>query len=281
MRRNGIGTLWYDSRKTSALASFDNGIVYSGDGLFKEEMGRYDTYGVYDRFGNQVAKFSGNTAYSPYHFSTEALCTSDSSSIYKGGSTWNSTLAAYDGDSNGACAAAVLYFSLYSSEKMDDNITSTPLPPANDTISTYGGYTGKRETASGISAVVIFIVGIVATIAFYFTSWGHNMVFGEESGLQAFFMSMACAVISFFIIYHSKSKDFADITVSVAGCYIFVYIGILVLSLIGCAKQNRISFGNVMLILFGSVLGTVGVASPFCLIETIAIYVAKQLKNDR
>lgn len=276
-----MGTLWYDNRKTSALASFDNGIVYSGDGLFREEIGRYDSYGVYDRFGTQVAKFSGNTAYSPYHFSTEALCTSDSSSIYEGGSTWNSTLAAYDGDSNGACAAAVLYFNLYSTDGIDDNTTSTPLPPVNDTISTYGGYTGKRETDSGISAIVIFIVGIVATIAFYFTAWGHNMVFGEESGLQAFFMSMACAVISSFIIYRSKTEGFADITVSVAGCYIFVYIGILVLALIDCANQNKMSFGNVLLLLFGSVLGTVGVASPFCLIEILAVYLAKKLKNGK
>lgn len=276
-----MGTLWYDNRKTSALASFDNGIVYSGDGLFREEIGRYDSYGVYDRFGTQVAKFSGNTAYSPYHFSTEALCTSDSSIIYEGGSTWNSTLAAYDGDSNGACAAAVLYFNLYSTDGIDDNTTSTPLPPVNDAISAYGGYTGKRETDSGISAIVIFIVGIVATIAFYFTAWGHNMVFGEESGLQTFFMSMACAVISSFIIYRSKTEGFADITVSVAGCYIFVYIGILVLALIDCANQNKMSFGNVLLLLFGSVLGTVGVASPFCLIEIIAVYLAKKHKNDK
>lgn len=67
----------------------------------------------------------------------------------------------------------------------------------------------------------------------------------------------------------------------VANCYIFVYIGILVLVIIDCANQNRISFGNVLLLLFGSVLGTVGVASPFCLIQIVAIFILKQIKKDK
>ena len=277
-----MGTLWYDSRKTSALASFDNGIVYSGDGLFRQEIGRYDSDGVYDRFGTQIAKFRGNTAYSPYHFSTEALCTSDSSRIYKGGSTWNSTLATYDGDSYGACAAAIFYFALYSSEKVDNNITSASLSQMYDDVtSTYSGYTGKIETRNSIVAIAILVVGVVATIIFYFTSWGHSMIFGEEAGRQAFFMSIMCSLVSFFIISRRKTDNFADIAIMAANCYIFVYIGILVLAIIDCANQNRISFGNVLLLLFGSVLGTVGVASPFCLIEIVAIFILKQTKKDK
>lgn len=204
-----MGTLWYDSRKTSALASFDNGIVYSGDGLFREEIGRYDSDGVYDRFGTQIAKFRGNTAYSPYHFSTEALCTSDSSRIYEGGSTWNSTLATYDGDSYGACAAAIFYFALYSSEKVDYNITSASLSQMydDDVTSTYSGYTGKVETRNSIVAIAILVVGVVATIIFYFTSWGHSMIFGEEAGCQAFFMSIMCSLVSFFIISRRKTDN--------------------------------------------------------------------------
>ena len=38
-----MGVLWYDARKTSALASFDKGIVYLGDGMFREQIGRYDS----------------------------------------------------------------------------------------------------------------------------------------------------------------------------------------------------------------------------------------------
>ena len=42
-----MGILWYDARKTSALASFDDGIVYRVDGMFREQIGRYDSDSIY------------------------------------------------------------------------------------------------------------------------------------------------------------------------------------------------------------------------------------------
>lgn len=91
-------------------------------------------------------------------------------------------------------------------------------------------------------------------------------------------MSLLCAVIGFFIIYKSTIEDFVTITACVAGNYLFVFIGIFVFGLIDLANKDGLSFGYVLLTLFGSILGT-GVTGPFCLIEIIAVCIAKRLKN--
>lgn len=277
----GVGVLWRDITKTSALASFDNETVYMGDGFFREQIGRYDCGGIYDKFGNIVAKFVDNTAFLPYRFSTEALCTFDSGTIYKGGSAWTgSTLAVYDGEPYGACAAAVLFFKLYASSKTD-NTMKTDTGNMRENIAAF-----PKESAKGCNlnidllpaTSIVFVVGIIATLVFYFTEWGRDMVFGEDFGILVFFMSLLCAVIGFFIIYKSTIEDFAAITVCVASSYLFVFIGIFVFGLIDLADKGGLSFGYVLLTLFGSILGT-GVAGPFCLIEIIAVCIAKRLKK--
>lgn len=292
-----MGVLWQDFTKTSALASFDGARIYRGDSFLGEELGRYDCDGVYDKFGKMIARFNGNTAYTSYHFSTEALCTYDYNTIYKGGSTWNSTLAVYDGNSHGACAAAILFFNLsspvesddcYSLQKINNNHSSSQdndyssskiynnySSPENNNV-TPRSQQNKIDQFKSVSS--IFVIAIIATILFYFTEWGRDMVFNESAGMQVFVMSLLCAVIGFFAFYKSGLEYFVEITAFVAGSYIFVYIGIFVLGIIDCVNQNVLSFWNVLLLLFGSVLG-MGVAGPFCLIEIFAVYIAKCLKK--
>lgn len=125
----------------------------------------------------------------------------------------------------------------------------------------------------------VFIFCVIATILFYFTEWGRDMVFNESAGMQVFFMSLLCAVIGFFAFYKSGLEYFAEITACVAASYTFVYIGIFVLGIIDCVNKNCLSIWNVLLLLFGSVLG-MGVAGPFCLIEILAVYIAKRLKKN-
>lgn len=178
-----MGVLWQDFTKTSALASFDGARIYRGDSFLGEELGRYDCDGVYDKFGKMIARFNGNTAYTSYHFSTEALCTYDYNTIYKGGSAWNSTLAVYDGNSHGACAAAILFFNLsspaesddcYSSQKINNNHSSSQ---DNDYSSSkiYNNYSSPennnvtpRSQQNKIdqfkSVYSIFVIAIIATI---------------------------------------------------------------------------------------------------------------------
>lgn len=184
-----MGVLWRDITKTTALASFDNETIYMGDGLFREQIGRYDCDGVYNKFGDVVAKFIDNTAFLPYRFSTEALCTFDSGTIYKGGSAWTgSTLAVYDGEPYGACAAAVLFFKLYAFSETDNTMKND----AGDTRENIAGF--PKESAKGCDlninllsvASIVFVVSIIATLVFYFTEWGRDMVFGEDFGNLVF-----------------------------------------------------------------------------------------------
>ena len=277
-----MGVLWHDNWKTRALASFEGGIVYKGDGVFREQIGTYTSDEVYDRFGKAVAKFNGNTAYNPLRFSIEAYCTFYYGTIYKGGSRWNDILAVYDGDQYGACAAAVLFFELYSKEEQGEKSNQEVTSLNNRTTDTNSGTPQVPESGSIIGAIIVFLLGAVATYAFYFTEWGHNMVFGEEAGRLVFFICMACAIVSFIIIYRSNSiNDFFDIAVYVLGSNTITYIIVLLISLIEGASQDSLSFGNVLMLIIGAALGTVGVASLFCLIEIPVLYIAKRVKNSK
>jgi len=281
-----MGVLWFDNWKTRALASFDNGIVYKGDEKFGDQIGTYTSDGVYDRFGTMIAKFNGNTAYNPLRFSIEAYCTFDYGTIYKGGSKWNDTLAIYEGDPYGACAAAVLFFGLHDKDEQreqGEKSSQETIPSQNGIGNHKGGYMPPPEGGSIIGAIIVILLGAVATYAFYFTEWGHNMVFGEETGRLVFFICMACAIVSFIIIYRSNSiNEFLEIAGCVLGSNLIItYIILLLIALIEGASQDRLSFGIVLMLIIGGALGTIGVASLFCLIEIPVLYIAKRIKNNK
>lgn len=272
-----MGVLWYDSLRTRALASFENGIVYKGDGISREQIGTYTADEVYDLHGSAVARFRGNIAYSPLLLSTEGYCTFDSNRIYKGGSTRNDTIAIYDGDPYGACAAAVLYFGLH--HNSEQNTSTIPNSPAN---SINKGATGTEPWAPDgggiIGAIVGLLIFFVAAYAFYFTEWGHNMVFGEESGRQVFFICMAVSLVSGIIIFRSKSINrFLEIAICVFGSHTVTYLIVLIIAFVDAANQGRLSFGMVIILLIGGVIGTIGVASMFCIIEIPVVYIAKSI----
>lgn len=158
-----MGVLWYDARKTSALASFDKGIVYLGDGMFREQIGRYDSEFIYDKYGKTVAKIVGNTANNPALWSAESYCTSDCSRIYKGGSTYNATLASYDGESDGALAAAVLYFNLNNAERNSDNSQGI-----NNNTKTHSNSDSNPPIGIPFDGSFIVIVLLVLADTFFF-----------------------------------------------------------------------------------------------------------------
>lgn len=279
-----MGVLWNDGTRTNALASFENGIVYKGDGFFREQIGTYTSDRVYDLFGNEVAKFNGNTAYNPLFLSIEGYCTFDSNRIYKGGSTWNDTIATYDGDPYGACAAAVLYFGLHHGDEQKESAIHD-LPSNGRNGSAGGTYSGNGTGAGSVGgeifgAIVIILVCLAAGFAFYFTEWGHNMVFGEETGRQVFFICMAVSIVSGIIIYRSKSIiGFSEIAGGVLGSHLITYLIVVVIALIDAGNQGKLSFGMVLMLLIGGVIGTIGVASLFCVIEIPILCIVKYIKR--
>lgn len=276
-----MGVLWYDNSKTRALASFEDGIVYKGDGIFRKQIGSYTSYGVLDSFGATVAKFDGNTAYNPLRFSIEAYCTFDYGTIYNGGSRWNDMLAVYDGDPYGACAAAVLYFGLHINKEQDNKYVQQVSPTNSRTETPYNSaYTTGSLGGELIGVIVTILVLFVAAYAFYFTEWGHKMVFEEETGRQVFFICLACAVVSSIAIYFSKSiNGFFDIAGCVLGSNIITYIIVLIIAFSEAKNEGFLNFGYAIMLILGGVIGTVGVASLFCIIEIPAVYIAKLIKN--
>ncbi len=278
-----MGVLWYDNWKTRALASFENGIVYKGDGIFREQIGTYTSDEVYDQFGNAVAKFNGNTAYNPFRFSIEAYCTFDYGTIYKGGSKWNDMLAIYEGDPYGACAAAVLFFGLHNNDEQREQggkSSQETISSQNGIGNHKGGYIPPPGGGYIIGAIIVILLGAVATYAFYFTEWGHNMIFGEETGRLVFFICMACAIVSGIVIYRSKSiNGFLEIAGCVLSSNVVTYLIVLLIAFVDGANQGRLSFGTVIILLIGGAIGTIGVSSLFCLIEIPVVFIAKSIKN--
>ena len=272
-----MGVLWYDSTKIRALASFESGIVYKGDGYFREQIGTYTSEVVRDSHGTIVAKFNGNTAYNPLFLSIEGYCTFDSNRIYKGGSTWNDTIAIYDGDPYGACAAAVLYFGLHlnneQSEHVIRNLSSNN--KNNNNKASSGTGVGGGGCSGGVVVLIYFVVAFI-----FYAAGGLNHTFGQESGRQVFFICMACSVVSGIVIYRSKSiNGFLEIAVCVLCSNIVAYFIVLLIAFVDGANQGILSFGMVIILLIGGAIGTIGVSSLFCLIEIPVVFIAKSIKD--
>lgn len=278
-----MGVLWRDGLKTSAIASFENGIVYKGDGIFREQIGTYTSDVVCDSFGNIVAKFNGNTAYSPLFLSIDGYCTYDCNSIYKGGSTWNDTIATYDGDPYGACAAAILCFGLHlNGEQIENEDHSLSFNSENNDYEINSGITTEFISYGKYigCAVIFIIIYVIAAFAFYFTEWGINMVFGEEGGRQVFFICLTLAIVSGIIMYRSKSINSLSKIVFCVLCLNFVtYPIVLLINFIYEAIQGRLSLGSVIILFIGGAIGTIGVSSMIYLIEILVVFFAKSRKN--
>lgn len=123
----------------------------------------------------------------------------------------------------------------------------------------------------------VFIFCVIGTIVFYFTEWGRNIVFNEDYGRQAFFMSMACAVIGFFVLYKIKLEYFIWIVVCVSASYLFVCIVYIVIRIIDFSNDRCLP-RDMRPMLFSPLIA-IGAAGPFCLIEIFAVYIAKRLKK--
>lgn len=272
-----MGVLWYDARKTSALASFDKGIVYLGDGMFREQIGRYDSEFIYDKYGKTVAKIVGNTANNPALWSAESYCTSDCSRIYKSGSTYNATLASYDGESDGALAAAVLYFNLNNAERNSDNSQGI-----NNNTKTHSN--SDSNPPIGIpfdgSFIVIVLLVLADTFFFYFTDWGHRMLFQEEAGLHFLALTGLSSVIVLFFLLKMKDNSFISALLGSLAIYPVTYILMLINVLVEGSQDGRLNFGSVFIMIIGDLIATMGVATPFCLITAVVAYIIKKTTKD-
>lgn len=266
-----MGTL---SWGTSTLATFENGIVYNGFGFYREQIGSYDSECIYDNQGHTVARIKYNSAMNPQWLSTESYCTCDDSKVYEGGSTWNSTLAVYDGDSSGALAATVLHFRLYKEADKSVNNNLTVIDPGQ------GNIVKNEESESGFSLIGIIILVIIACmIGFFFTDWGHQMMF-QEAGFNFLFLTFCSSLITAFFAIKGKKKPFIEELIQVAiALYIIDYILLQITAFYDGYNKGMLNFGSAVMMLIGGLIPVLGIAAPFCLLVAVISYIVKSKRK--
>lgn len=264
-----MGTI---SWNTATLATFENGIVYHGVSFWREQIGSYNSDYIYDSHGYTVAKISYNSAINTKFGSSETYCTCDDRKVYKGGSTWNSTLALYEGDTCGALAATVLHFKLYLSSSNDNTVKNV----TKDINNTNSCQNSNDENVSIGYGWIIPLAIIVDTIVFFFTDWGHQMML-QAAGVQFLLLTVISSVISALIAIKCTKKKFFDELLSVSiSLYIIDYVLLIISTLIDGHSKGLLDFGTVLMALIGCLIPVLGIATPFCLIVALLSYLVKQ-----
>lgn len=172
-------------------AVFENGTVYAGATTWGRVLGYYGGGEIKNASRRVVAKYRSGTAYaldsagSGVWTSGAALCNCDGNDIYEGGNNWNRLLGNYSGDSEGACAAAVLSLCLCD-EKAGEVATASP-------TGVYIPQTGDSAIVWGI--VVLIAICVIGTWGFWCTDSGRQFLFGR---IECVLTILACTFSAVF-----------------------------------------------------------------------------------
>ena len=145
-----MGILYSLDSSFAQFAKYKDGVVYSAHG--ETVIGRYDSNVIYNANGVPIAVFRDGTAYrttDPGTQNAQRLCFCKNDCICQA----TISLARFNGDQDGACAAAVLYF------QKDFFEDSKPVyqPPLSPT-SAFAEYTTiKSGFLKGIIAIAIVL----------------------------------------------------------------------------------------------------------------------------
>ncbi len=265
-----MGTLYSDNFQKTAFATYDDGVVYEGGSTHNRILGTYRDGYIYNAHREAIAKFKNNSAYelSALFDVGNALCVSSGNTIYKGSSTWNPWIAVFEGDSFGACAAAVLSFDLHHKKEPVSTESNSHTPAEN----------GSVDFGSFVGILIAAVIAVAATYLFYFTPNGNALLFHDSMGIFNFVVCIMTGIIGSCVIYKKKSikklgtiAAAASLSYSVASLIIFIY------GLVEAILSKTLNFGNFFMLFFGALIAVVGISIPICAIQIIILYVLKKL----
>lgn len=259
------------------VAVFESGTVYDRGSTYSGEvMGYYGGGKIEDRYHTTVAKYSAGTAYNLETIlgttgweTGSALYHCSGTTIYEGGSSWNNTVGGFTGDSDGACAAAVLYFSLHSKiverESMQERAAVERVSvPHVDLTGFWGGL-----VVAALCLLVIYV--------FWFTNSGRKLLFGEPEGIFVFGACILSALIgSYKILKQDSIKKLGDIIGAAALWYLLALFLFWIMGIISGIVENAITFGNCLMLFFGGPFVVVGAAAPVFIAQVLILKCIKK-----
>jgi len=260
----------------NTVAVFENGTVYAGGSKWGIVLGYYGGGRIEDEYRKTVARYGAGTAYDldTISFGTmgwesgSALCHCSGTTIYEGGNSWNNTIGSFTGDPDGACAAAVLYFSLYSKttvkEHMQDETTGNEIDvPGVDWSAFWGG-------------LIVVALCLLMTYIFWFTDEGQKMLLGESEGIFTFGACILSAIIGSYKIYKQDNlRKWKDIVGTSAQWYFVALVLTWIMGIVTGIADDTLSFGNCLVVLFLSPIIVVGAAAPVFIIQVLLLILMK------
>lgn len=262
----------------NTVAVFENGTVYAGGSTWGIVLGYYGGGRIEDECRKTVARYSAGTAYALDSFgsvwsSGAALCHCSGTTIYEGGNSWNYTIGSFTGDSAGACAAAVLCFSLH--KKVTVQIEGDcPVPT--------GEIGGSNSGSYGFwGGLIVSALCVLMTYIFWFTDEGREMLFGEPEGLFTFGGCIISAIIGSYKIHKQDNVEkWTDIIGTAATWYFTALVITWITGIFSGIADNVISFGYCLTVFLLSPIIVVGAAAPVFIIQVLLLMLTKQkIKN--
>jgi len=260
----------------NTVAGFENGTVYLGTSRRREVLGYYRGGKIENKYHQTVAKYTLQTAYDldtifgvSGHESGPALCHCSGSTIYEGGSAWNRPIGTFCGETDGACAATVLYLSYINETKKEEQIQKAPSTDGvnvrgNDGLGFWGG-------------LIITALCLLVVYYFWFTEYGREMLFHEPEGIFVFCACGLSLVIGSYKVYKRNNilswKDIAGVS---AEWYCLALVLLWAFLIISCIIENTLTFGNILLTLFGAPFIVVGVAAPMFIVQVVILVCIKK-----
>ena len=258
----------------NTVAVFENGTVYAGGSTWGIVLGYYGGGRIEDEYRKTVARYSAGTAYAldsfdPVLSSGSSLCHCSGTTIYEGGNSWNDMLGNFTGDIGGACAAAILYFSLHTktaiAEHRQDGLSSNENDaPRVDWSAFWGGLI--------VAALCLLMIYI-----FWFTDTGREMLFGESEGMFTFMACVLSAIIGSYKIYKQDNlRKWKDIVGTSAQWYFVALVLTWIMGIVTGIADDMLSFGNCLVVLFLSPIIVVGAAAPIFAVQVLVLICIKK-----